>query len=50
VNQQPAIITLTGDNGLTVGLMLAVLYLGALFAAQLWRRASAGKMNGTVNQ
>lgn len=43
MENQPAIITLTGDNGLTVGLMLAVLYLGALFLVQLGKRVAAKK-------
>lgn len=38
MENQPAIITLTGDNGLTVGVMLAVMYLGALLLVQLAKR------------
>lgn len=40
---QPAIITVTGENALTVGLMGAALYLGALLLAQLYKRAMVKK-------
>lgn len=43
MENQPAIITLTGDNGLTVGLMLAVLYLGALLLVQIGKRFAGGQ-------
>ena len=36
--EKPAVLTLTGDNALTVGVMMALLYLGALLLAQLWIR------------
>jgi hypothetical protein len=48
MENQPAIITLTGDNALTIGVMGGVLYLGALLLAQLYMRAMAG-MSKTSN-
>lgn len=47
MENQPAIITLTGDNGLTVGLMLAVLYLGALLLVQIGKQIAAKKAAGS---
>lgn len=33
-----AVLSATGENALTIGVMGAVLFMGAVFAAQLWMR------------
>lgn len=40
---------MTGDNALTIGIMGAVLYLGALLVVQLYRRAMANKQQGAAS-
>jgi len=47
MDSQPGVITLTGDNALTIGAMLAVLYLGALLVVQVGKRlTSKGSAKG----
>lgn len=43
VDHQPAVLTVTGDNALSIGVMLLTLYLGALFLVQLYKKATMKK-------
>jgi hypothetical protein len=38
---ETAILTMTGDNALTIGFMGAILYVGALLIAQCWMAMKA---------
>jgi ascorbate-specific PTS system EIIC-type component UlaA len=42
-HQMPAVLTLTGDNALTIGLMMALLYVGALLIVQASMRVMGAK-------
>jgi hypothetical protein len=42
----PAVLTVTGDNALTIGIMGGTLYLGALLLVQIWKKYAPSSSAG----
>lgn len=50
IMEKTAVLSVTGDNALTIGLMGATLYVGALILAQLYMRVTGATSKQSSSQ